>query len=150
MTKNGKLPVGSVELPLVLIHRIKLLVRMFGIFGLLVLGAACGGDDEIILEDLPGTWKAREPGSYIQFSADGTYRIAGTTENLERPFDQGQFTLEGTLLTYTSSDESIFCVAGQRGIYETEWTEEGALRTMMQEDDCNRRRQKTVTLERLP
>ena len=126
-------------------------MRMIGVCGLLLLAVACSNNKGISVEDLSGSWHAIEPNGYAQFNADGTYRLATTFEGLERrPIEQGQFTIEGTLLTYISSDESDFCGAGERGIYEMEQTGEGVIRTKLQEEECSSRRFQTVTLERLP
>ena len=141
--------------------RPRLFVLLF-VAGLLVLGIlaiACGddGNDEDAINgestvgDLTGTWRAIEPGSYVQFNADGTYRIALSAEDVENTtVEQGQFTLEGTLFTFISSDESRNCAAGQRGIYEVERTGEDGMRWVLQEDECSVRSQPIVNFERVP
>ncbi len=145
----------------------RLFVLLF-IAGLLVLGilaVACGddGNDEdaingqATVEDLTGTWRAIEPGSYVQFNADGTYRIALSAEDVENTtVEEGQYTLEGTLFTFISSDESRNCASGQRGIYEMEVLEEGPsgedqIRQIQVEDECSIRGSVgDVTLRRVP
>lgn len=87
------------------VNRIRGPAGIIGMIALMALGAACGGNGEITVDDLTGTWKAIEPGSYVRFNADGTYRIALSIENLEDSLvKQGQYTLEGTLFTFISSD----------------------------------------------
>ena len=117
----------------------------------MALGAACSGNGEITVQDLIGTWRAIEPGSHVQFKADGTYRIGFSIEGIiDSPIEQGQYTLEGTLFTFMSSDESLRCTAGARGVYETERTGEDGIRMVRQEDECRTRSNRLVNLERLP
>lgn len=131
--------------------QIKSLGIIVGIICLMLFGVACGDTDGITTKDITGTWRALEPSSYVQFYSDGTYRIAYSIKEFEEnPIEQGQFIVEGTWLTYITNDDSIACTTGQRGIYEMERTEEGTIRTMLQEDECLRRRTQTVTLKRMP
>ncbi len=110
---------------------------------LLVLGtiaAACGDGEEegITVEDLTGIWERREGGTLIQFNEDGTFRAAVDGARLEdNPIDLAEFRLEGTLLTFITSEGSI-CPSAQ-GVrttaYQVELTEEGDLRFVLQGDD---------------
>lgn len=151
LTKEIETFLENVEVSSNLANRINILGRLIGIFSLILLGVACGGNDGITVQDLSGTWKAREPGSYVQLNSDGTYRIAGTVNSLkERPMEQGLYTLEGTLFTFISSDESTFCKVGQTGTYQLEETEDNGVRMLLQEDDCRSRRHQIVTLSRVP
>ena len=125
---------------------------IIGIIALMALGTACNGNDGISIEDLTGTWRVKEEGSYAEFNADGTYSIAWTIEGLENsPVEEGLYTIEGTLLTLISSDESKSCASGSRGFYEIERTGEGGMRHVIQEDECGIRGSTgTVNLERVP
>ena len=106
---------------------------------LVTIAAACGDDDDgeeegITVEDFTGTWFLSSAGLYVQFNEDGTFRAASSVADLEdEPFDLGQFRLEGTLFTFTTSDESPLC-AGQSGSYQVELTEEGELQFALEED----------------
>ncbi len=145
----------------------RLFVLLF-VAGLLVLGIlaiACGddGNDEdalngdLTVEDLIGTWRGRATGSFLQLSEDGTYRIALSAEDIENTtVEQGQFTLEGTLFTFISNEDSQNCAAGERGVYEIEGPEEGPsgedrIKQIQVEDECSIRGSVGfVTLERVP
>ncbi len=145
----------------------RLFVLLF-VAGLLVLGilaTACGDDGndedaingEITVEDLTGTWRAIEPGSVVQFNEDGTYRIALSIDGLkDSPVEEGEWTLEGTLFTFISNEDSQNCAAGQRGSYEMEVLEEGPsgedrMKQIQLEDECSiRGSEGDVTLERVP
>jgi hypothetical protein len=49
-----------------------------------------------------------------------------------------EFRLEGTSLTFITSDESALC-AGQTGSYQVELTEQGQLQFELEEDPCQER-----------
>ena len=105
---------------------------------LLVLASACGDGEEegITVEDLTGIWEKMAASRYLQFNEDGTFRGASSVTNLENaPSPLGQFRLEGTLLTFITSDESPDC-AGQSGSYQVQLTEEGELQFVLEEDPC--------------
>jgi len=147
----------SRELTAAAVNRIRTPAGIIGMIVLMLLGAACSGNGGITEEDLTGTWRVIDPGSFLQLSDDGTYRIALSAEDLENTtVEQGQFTLEGTLFTFISSDESRNCASGQRGIYEMEVLEEGPsgedrMRMIQVEDECSLRGSLgDVTLERVP
>jgi hypothetical protein len=94
----------------------------------------------ISVEDLTGVWKKDLAGVFLQLNEDGTYAFADTGPAfLEKaPFDIGEFRLEGTSLTFITSDESIFCV-GQTGSYQVELTEQGQFHFELKEDACQNR-----------
>ena len=92
---------------------------------LVIIIAACGGSDEFTTDELIGTWRTDIP-SFINFNEDGSYSIGRTAEELESdPVDVGQFTLEGTVFTVISSEESLICAAGDRGTAEIELLDAG-------------------------
>lgn len=135
------------------LNRFKGAAAITGILALMVLGGACSGTDEITAKELTGTWRAIEPGSYVNFHADGTYRIALTIDDLENaPVEEGQFTVEGTLLTFISGEESRNCGAGQRGVYDMEWTGADEMRHRRLEDECIIRSNEPefINIERVP
>ncbi len=106
-----------------------------------LLASACGGGEEegVTVEEFTGTWFQSSSGVYSQFNEDGTFRVALSVADLEDdPADLGQFRLEGTLVTFTTSDDSPNC-AGQSGSYQVELTEEGHLRFVLEEDPCGLR-----------
>jgi hypothetical protein len=93
----------------------------------------------ITVENLTGVWHTTSPWLYLLLNEDGTYLFTDVNNwRKPYPFDEGQFRLEGSLLTFITSDESTRC-AGQTGSYQVELTEEGQLRFELQEDACDSR-----------
>jgi hypothetical protein len=92
------------------------------------------------VDDLIGLWLATETGmDYVQFNEDGTYRHAHAVPWLETaPVEVGQFRLEGTTLTFSSSNESREC-KGQSGSYQVELTGQDQLQFVLQEEPCQYR-----------
>ena len=95
------------------------------------------------VDDIIGNW--RIVGSdyrpvFVQFSEDGTYRMASAkvTNLKDAPGQQGQFMLEGGLLTFVTSSESAFC-ADQIGTWEVHLFEEGRIGLFLDEDECSLR-----------
>jgi hypothetical protein len=96
-------------------------------------------------EDLIGIWTGSltvgtERITYVfQFNEDGTWRAAQTADLLDCcPAEWGEFQLEGTSLTFITSDESAFC-KGQTGTYELKLAEEDQLQFVLFEDACSPR-----------
>ena len=105
----------------------------------------------ITFDFLIGTWRLTEVGWYQQWNADGTYRGAFSIGALETtPEDVGTFTLEGTLITFTT--EGCICKAGDRDIWELELVDENRIRQVLQErGGCEYNFGRTFhTLERVP
>jgi hypothetical protein len=104
--------------------------------------SACGGSQaapSIGGVDITGVWKKDKVAPYLQLNEDGTYRLASSVPWLEKaPSEIGEFRLEGTFLTFITSDESYDC-KGQSGSYEVELTEEDRLLLVLQEDACEYR-----------
>jgi hypothetical protein len=93
--------------------------------------------DEILVEDLIGKWRILPGGSYVEFKANGTYNVAWSVNQLGViSVEEGLYTLEGTLFTFISSEESASCFAGARGVYELERTYGGNIRQVILEDEC--------------
>ena len=142
---------------------------------LVVVGivVASGGDDEsqvaagpeLTFEDLIGTWRVTDVGSTLELDEDGTYRIVlsallaqrmGLSPGSEATIaEQGNFTLEGTVFTFISNEDSANCEAGQRGTYEMEVLEDGPagedrLKQNQVADECRTRGSEgDTTLERV-
>jgi len=128
---------NSRELTASTVNRVRRLAAIIGLIMLMALGAACRGNGEITVEYLTGTWRAIEPGSFVQYNANGTYRIALSIEGFEiSPVEEGQYTLEGAIFTFISSEESRNCEAGERGVYEMERIGEDERQSSRQEDEC--------------
>ena len=92
----------------------------------------------IAVEDLSGTWQGIDPTStgYLQLNPDGTYHKAFTLALLDTsPCEMGEYRLEGTLLTFITSNQSKRC-AGQSGSYQVQLTEPDQLQTALQDHPC--------------
>jgi len=131
--------------------RAELLVVVLAIF----LGA-CGGNGELSVDDLVGTWSTDVP-SYVRFDSDGSYSIALSIEGLaDSPVEVGEFTLWSTVFTFVSSEGSSACPAGDYGTYELEMLEDGTsgedrIEMIFMSDECAMRGSVgDVTIERVP
>jgi hypothetical protein len=83
-------------------------------------GGGAGG------KDLVGWWWG-STGVALQFLEDGTYRAGSAATILDMPGDAGQFTYDGTQLTFRSAGNSAWC-PGMTGTYRVEATGEGHFR----------------------
>ena len=111
-------------------------ILRFSLIVTLVSLASCQTAPSVTVEDLSGIWQRDGAALVLQLNEDGSLRIAGSIYLLEdSPMDVGQFQLEGTLFTITTSEESRYC-KGQTGTYEVELTEEGKLQFTLNEDEC--------------
>jgi hypothetical protein len=105
--------------------------------------AACAGSQPAsgtALENLTGVWKEEGDPVFLQLKEDGAYAFAevGPAFLEKAPFDAGQFRLDGTVLTFISNDETVYC-AGQTGSYQVALTEQGQLQFELEEDACPER-----------
>ncbi len=123
----------------------KLLFLIVMALGGFLLASACGDGEEgaaITVDDLAGIWERQQGDTLLQFNEDGTFRAATAAASLEDlPLDLGEFRLEGTLLTFITS-EGFICLSAQgvSAAYQVELTEEGDLRFVLQGDDpCSAR-----------
>jgi sugar lactone lactonase YvrE len=112
------------------------LTRMIYALSIVVLLlAGCQSTQEVTTEEIIGQWDLRpEPGldpvGWIQFYPDGTFSLVG--------LDSGRYELEGTTLTFLSSDSLICHGQDYRGIYQVERTEDG-IHLLLEEDTCDPR-----------
>ena len=76
----------------------------------------------------------------MQFDTDGKWIIAMKFERLSTsPFSFGPYHLEGTILTFETDEESVFC-GGATGTYEVELSEQGELTfTLVDDPSCDPR-----------
>ena len=90
--------------------------------------------------DLTGVWKKDQADVFLQLNEDGTYAFAdvGPAFLEKAPIDIGRFRLEGTSLTFITSDESFLC-AGQTGSYQVELSEQGQIQFEFEDDACQER-----------
>ena len=108
--------------------------------GLLLLSGCTPQPASVTDEDLIGTWNAEGGHSFLQFNGDGTYSYSQSVFALEtNPEMIGQYRLEGTLLTFITSEDGQFCQKGMIGTYEVQLTEQGRLEFALSEDECETR-----------
>jgi hypothetical protein len=98
----------------------------------------------ITLEELAGTWRW-DGGTGIgvadfRYHPDGAYEMIRYIADSEVLWDAGTVQIEGSLVTFLSSEGSKYCVAGQRGSYEMSFTEDGQLKSELIEEECMRRK----------
>ncbi len=98
----------------------------------------------ITLEDLVGTWRW-DGGEVIGpvdlcIHKDGAYEFIRYIVDSEILWDAGTIEIDGNLVTYVSSEDSRYCVVGQRGSYELSFAEDGQLKSELVEDECWRRK----------
>jgi hypothetical protein len=118
--------------------RTKTFFSLLWIFILVAL-ISCQSASINLEEYLIGLWQQDGSRVVCQFNGDGTFRCADKDLLEERPFDVGKYQLEGTVLTFISSEESRYC-PGKSGAYELELTEEQRLLfTQINTDECSTR-----------
>ena len=143
---------------------------MLLVFVLAMVAAGCGGNEadvadggDITVSYLTGTWAGVECNCSLVFEDDGTYRIvqgagqgfAGVTYAEDTTVEQGDFSVEGTVVTFVSNAESQNCEAGDRLVSEIEILEGSALvedtiRQVTIEDECAiRGTVRSVTMQRV-
>ena len=107
----------------------------FYALSIVVLLAGCGSTQAVTTEELIGEWDLRPVPeldfvSWIQFYPDGTFSLVG--------LDSGRYELEGTTLTFLSSDSQICHGQDYRGIYQVKRTKDG-IHLLLEEDTCDMR-----------
>lgn len=107
------------------------------------LAAAFAALAALKAEDLVGSWRwdGGETIGFVDFHYydDGTYEMVRYISGSETRWDAGHYTIEGSTLTFTTS-EAIYCGESEQGIYEMTITEEGQLQSQLIEDNCWRRK----------
>ena len=90
-------------------------------------------------EALVGTWRQDSTGYHLQFAVDGTFRMADSRPELETsPFGQGEYGLEGDLLTFASADAATLCPR-LKGRYQVHWLGVDQVSLILVEDPCGDR-----------
>ena len=108
-----------------------------------MLIAACGSSSDTASVDMTGTWRA-EGLDYREFNDDGSYRI-GLTEGMENAVvDQGDYSVDGSVLHQSSNGDSAVCADGETATYTVESLESGAageerVLLVQRDDQCARR-----------
>jgi len=93
---------------------------------------------EVTVDDLVGAWGTSK-GNFIQFNEDGTYSVAFLAEwldNDDKKIGEGEFTLEGNLLTDIPTTAGGNCAAGDRITYEIGMLEDGRVRYRLVDTPC--------------
>jgi len=116
-------------------------ILRFSLIVTLVVLVACQTAPSVTVEDVSGIWQLDGSARILQLNKDGTFKSANSIYLLEDSSGEvGQFQLEGTLFTLTTSEESRVC-PGYTGTYGVELTEEGKLQFTLNEDECRDRGQ---------
>ena len=98
----------------------------------------------ITLEDLVGAWRW-DGGEGIglaefRYYQDSTYEMIRYIVDSETLWDAGTIEIDGSLVTFVSSEDSKYCEVGQRGSYEMSLGEDGKLKMELVEEVCFRRK----------
>jgi hypothetical protein len=105
--------------------------------GIAILLVACQPASTNLDDYLIGIWQADGSRMVCQFNQDGTYRCADKDLLEELPADLGEYQLDGTFLTFKSSDESRAC-PGKSGSYDLELTNENKIIfKLVDKDECS-------------
>lgn len=105
-------------------------MRKIYILGILILVSGVRAP-KVTSEEILGSW--RWTGVTMDFNEDGTYNAHGDYK--VQGYDFGRFHLDGSLLTFSTPEESNVC-RGTIGTYIIEFTDEGKLRFTLYEDEC--------------
>jgi hypothetical protein len=105
----------------------------FIVFSSLILLLACQTTPTVFDDDLLGAWVIEGAGFAIEFKKDASYTVGAPD-----PPEFGEFRLEDTTLTITTTEEARIC-PGLKGIYEIELTDDGKLHWTLVEDECSSR-----------
>ena len=98
-----------------------------------------GAAASITVEDLVGMWAWERSGFWMEFHADGTYRM-GKRHPSSLYDDLGTYTLTDGLLEGLTGAESGICRTGQSWAADVSITDEGRLQWVEHFDDCSIRR----------
>ncbi|MEJ2110034.1 MAG: hypothetical protein P8Z37_09005 [Acidobacteriota bacterium] len=83
-----------------------------------------------------GKWKTAQ--SCLEFTEEGSWSVVGLTGEETGPFDFGNYTFDGNLLSLDTDTDSAVC-AGQSGKYNVDFTAEGKISFKLVEDECSGR-----------
>jgi ketosteroid isomerase-like protein len=137
----GVAPLVATEVYTVLDGKIKGFTWTISDESLAKIQAALPPPPSLTVEYLIGIWKPSAR-VYLQFNLeDGTYRVTDSIDFSEDDIgEEGQFRLEGTLITFTCADDAPSPWAGQSATYQVELTEQGQLQFVVQEDPNSMRK----------
>jgi hypothetical protein len=95
------------------------------------------------MSGLNGIWQPIPPATaWREYRDDGTFRIAGTRDNLEKaPFVTGEYWFEGSVLYFkeVSAEPEWECGGEIIGQYEVQVLESGEMKFVKVEDGCSER-----------
>jgi hypothetical protein len=89
------------------------------------------------ITELHGSWLT-DVGSTITYLEDGSWEAVYPAFGSE-PFDWGTYTFDGLTLSLFTSPGGMVCRAGQTGIYEAMFTDDGNLSLKLLDDPCGDR-----------
>jgi hypothetical protein len=86
-------------------------------------------------KSIVGKWKTKA-GYCLEFTKEGRWSVAEASE--AKPFDFGNYTLDGKQLTLHTDEKAGTC-AGKTGKYEVNITVDGKIKYTLIEDECSDR-----------
>ncbi len=108
--------------------------------------------DAFVAQALVGTWRGGDRGLVVRFDADGTFESGFSRSQVaEAPRDVGSYRLERSVLTWSSGDATVMCVAGDEGTHHVRFLDADTIEWQMLGEACLERYMGTrARLERLP
>lgn len=108
--------------------------------------------DGLVATALVGTWRGGDRGLVVRFDADGTFESGfSRAQVVEAPRDAGSYQLERSVLTWSSGDATVMCVAGDEGTHHVRFLDADTIEWQMLGEACLERYMGTrARLERLP
>jgi hypothetical protein len=102
------------------------------------------------LASIFGKWSIEDDSGFAQFNGDNTYRFGSRLSDLDTGSgDSGSYKFEGSLVTFTSDENSNTCQSGDVGTHLFKVLEDGRLQVIMLEDQCDYRRSYVVELTKI-
>ena len=100
-------------------------------------GCATSTSPESSIVKLVGDWSQDDGRHLLRLNSDGTFAVDDGGALESNPDDVGTFSFDGEILTFTSSEESRFCKAGDLWIWELEFVGDDQIRGVVTVDDCS-------------
>ena len=100
--------------------------------------------DALMREAVVGDW--RRSGFVISYRADGTYDVV----QFGRPWDSGEYSIEGGVMRFVSNEQAQACQAGDAGVWTLSFADPDRHTLNKLEDLCVARAGPMLTMDRIP